>query len=146
MYDKEHLKDFGNKLLELVEYNHPDITKDSDLKKEFIRNYDKVYPHYKDDEKKSVQSLAYKWFSGAQPPSLEKLCNICNLYDVDIEYFITNQVTMNKENKSSAENLGLDTIAIERIKNYEYTKNILEALIWDNSQNMDYLEKLLDER
>lgn len=68
-----------------------------------------------DVSKNNIESSVKKWFSYKGKPSIEKLMNICDLLDCDIDYFLTEQEGFKKEICNASEITGLNYNAIETL-------------------------------
>lgn len=88
------------------------------------------------DGNNPIESSVKQWFSfsNTSKPSLEKLMNICELLDCDIDYFLTEQTDFKRDTASAAEVTGLEYKTIE----------ILEALKNTTKRNFEeYLDKCI---
>ena len=79
----------------------------------FIKAYDQKYNTVNGKQLNSIDSTVKQWFIKKQKPSLEKLMNICELLDCDIDYFLTSQADTNKDIAAASETTRLNYHNIE---------------------------------
>lgn len=101
---------------------------------QFENDYNK---YYQDD----IHSSISQWFSRRQRPSIEKLMNICELLDCDIDYFLTNQKNFKKSTAHASETTGLKYETIEKIEILKNTNIEIETL--DKLLNHKNFERLI---
>lgn len=70
--------------------------------------------YYQDD----IHSSVSQWFSRRQRPSIEKLMNICELLDCDIDYFLTEQKIFKKDIMHASKTTGLQYDTVDIISNF----------------------------
>lgn len=99
---------------------------------DFCKDFDSKFS--KDGE--SITQSCKNWFAHVSTPNLEKLMNICELLDCDIDYFLTEQDAFKKDIRSASEYLGLSYNTVERISKYEdKIKGLLDVIVFDNHNN-----------
>lgn len=99
----------------------------------FCKDFDNNFPQ-KDGG--SVTQSCKNWFAHVSTPNLEKLMNICELLNCDIDYFLTEQDVFQKDACSASEYLGLSYDTVERMSNYDdKIKGLLNVIIFDNHNN-----------
>lgn len=79
----------------------------------FIKEYDKKYNDTENGKLITIENTVKQWGAYKQKPSLEKLMNICEMLDCDIDYFLTSQESFKKEIFSASETTGLNYKTIE---------------------------------
>lgn len=131
----------------MAKYDADYFTKDCFAEKfEFLLNvrYSKLDEHkrrgqfendYSEYYLGNIHSSVSQWFSRRQKPSIEKLMNICELLDCDMDYFLTDQKVFKKDTAHASETTGLryETIEIlEKIKKCYIKPHTIDELINHN--------------
>jgi len=140
-YDADYYccKNFVPKFKALLDARYSKL-KEHKRRSEFEKEYLDIFQ--KDKEINNISSSVRQWFAYQQKPSIEKLMNICELLDCDIDYFLTEQEEFKKDVASAAIEIGLKYTSTEKIKNYSHeTKDLLDRMIMH--LNGDNLLKLL---
>lgn len=81
---------------------------------EFCKDFDNKFS--KDGE--SITQSCKNWFAHVSTPNLEKLMNICELLDCDIDYFLTEQDAFQKDVAHASETTGLQYDTADIISNF----------------------------
>ena len=139
-YFKKH---FANKFEALLAEEYKSLPKRKH-RSSFYNAYDNKYPR---EDGKGIENSAKQWFNLSSSPTIEQLSNICNLYNTDMDYFLSEQKEKNKAIKSASEYLDITEKGIERISNYSLdTITMLNTLICNDNKedSTDYLENLLN--
>lgn len=113
----------------------------------FVKDYD---DKFNTDTGKTIDNTVKQWFSYQQKPSIEKLMNICELLDCDIDYFLTSQSSFNKEIEKFSDISGLSYKASENIismnkDKYYINKLNLQCLnlLLSDTENTDIINLLV---
>lgn len=110
------IEDFSNKLRTLIS---------SRFKKnvDFYNEFDKKYGT-------NIQATCKQWLAGHNFPKIDHLIYLCDYFDCDIEYLLTNQKEHKKTDSETSEILGLSIESIEALRKLKPDyKKILDKLI-----------------
>lgn len=122
-YDKDYYckENFFPKFEALLDarYCHE---REAHRRKHFCEEYDKKYAQKNEEgDYTSIYSSLRQW-TWNRTPSIEKLMNICELLDCDIDYFLTEQKEFKKEIASAADVTGLQYETIETLQEIKNSK------------------------
>ena len=105
-------ENFAVKFKKLLDYRYSHL-KEHKRRSAFEAEYLELFQT--NEEKNNISSSVKQWFSYKQKPSIEKLMNICEMLDCDIDYFLTPQEEFKKEFSQASTVTGLSYESIEKI-------------------------------
>jgi hypothetical protein len=149
-YDATYLSEnFGKKLNIAINRKYKDLPerkRKAQFKKDFCANQETTR------EEKPFSNTFHKWIYGGIVPDTVTIIKICNFFDCDIDYFLTEQETFSRDVKSASEVIGLQYDTVDRISRYDSAlKGLLDVIVVDNHndsekedlKNADFLNDLL---
>lgn len=92
----------------------------------FSKEYQNKFPF----SSNNIESTIKQWYAKkGKKPSIDKLMEICELLDCDIDYFLTEQTQFKQDNLNAMARTGLEEVTIDEICNLTTSeKHIVDAL------------------
>lgn len=104
------VEDFSIKLRNLIDSR---FRKHTDFYKEFDKKYDT-----------NISQTCKQWLAGNNFPKIDHIVYLCDFFDCDIEYLLTNQKEFKQTDKKISDITGLSQDSIRIIRNLDYLDKI----------------------